>query len=343
MTIILQTQRLIVKAIEACDLEHLINLRSDPLVMKYVGNGVPQSIDEVEHFLKAAIDYQDRYGFSFFCVFEKDSGAFIGQAGLFHLGFSRQEEDIEIAYRLHQKFWGQGYATELASALIAWGFEHLRVNKLVAFVHLENLASRRVLEKAGMVYIGQMKYQNKDVFGFEIYKSDSIELVPYNTQWPKMAEAEIKNLQEALPKKHILDMQHVGSTAILGMHSKPIIDIQIAVDSLETVKQTAIDALKNLDYQYWAENPEPERLFFVKNMPPFGEKRTHHIHIYEPTSHHWQEKIRFRDYLLAHPDTALAYQNLKMELAALYKYDREKYTQAKTKFIHEVLNKCDIA
>ncbi|MCD6044937.1 MAG: grpB [Gammaproteobacteria bacterium] len=117
--------------------------------------------------------------------------------------------------------------------------------------------------------------------------NDGIELVPYDPQWPQRAKAEIKRLRAAFPPNIIVDIQHVGSTAIPGTLAKPIIDIQIAVESLPAIKQMAIDPLKALGYQYWAENPDPERLFFVKGMPPFGEKRTHHVHIVEPSSKHW--------------------------------------------------------
>ncbi len=92
---------------------------------------------------------------------------------------------------------------------------------------------------------------------------------------PTLAVQEIQNYGQALPSQHILDMQHVGSTAIPGLLAKPIIDIQIAVDSLLAVKTQAIESLKLLGYVYWDENPDPTRLFFVKGMPPFAlnEKR----------------------------------------------------------------------
>lgn len=175
-----------------------------------------------------------------------------------------------------------------------------------------------------------------------IDKADVIELVPYNSQWPIMATAEIKLLREVLPNNHLLDIQHVGSTAIPGIQAKPVIDIQIAVDSLLAIKQTAIDTLKTIGYEYWYENPDPERLFFAKGMPPFGEKRSHHVHIVEPSSRHWQEKILFRDYLIAHPDYAHQYEALKIRLAKQYTHNREKYTEAKTEFIKDIIQKATI-
>lgn len=168
-------------------------------------------------------------------------------------------------------------------------------------------------------------------------KKDSIELVPYNHDWPMKAVKEIKLLQSILPCEQIIDIQHVGSTAIPEIMAKPIIDIQIAAKSLEAIKLSAIPILKNQDYEYWKENPDPERLFFVKGMPPFGEKRTHHIHIVEPSSRHWIEKILFRDYLIKHSDAKREYEILKQKLAQQYRYDREAYTDAKKEFIDKIL------
>lgn len=333
MTIFLETERLILRAPQKSDLDDLIRLRTDPLVMQYVGNGLIQTKEQVEEFLTIAIAYQQKYGFGFCSVFEKESEQFIGQAGLFHLGFDDTQADIEIAYRLQQKAWGMGYATELAQALIAWGFTHLSVKKLVALAWPLNIRSQSVLEKSGMIYKGLINFRDREVLYYEIYKDDKIELVPYNSNWPKMAQDEINKLREILPKEHILDIQHVGSTAIANIQSKPIIDIQIAVDSLQVMKPIVINALKKLDYIYWSENPDIERMFFVKGMPPFGLKRTHHVHVSEMTCKHWLQKIRFRDYLLAYPEVAQAYEALKIELAKKYTYNREKYTQEKSAFI----------
>ncbi len=339
MATFLETKRLILKPTKLADLNNLIVLRSDPDVMKFVGEGKIQNKEEVKRFLKIAIDNQKKYGYGFCSVFEKDSGDFIGQAGLFHLGFNDEQPEIEIAYRLHKQYWGKGYATELVIALIQWGFEHLPNKRLIALVDTENLRSRKVLEKAGMRYTGKVIYSDKEMPCYEIYKNDAIELSAYNTQWPKMAKSEIKKLRQLFHKQNIIDIQHVGSTAIPGIPAKPIIDIQIAVASLEKIKPMAIEQLKTLGYVYWDANPDPTRLFFAKGMPPFGEKRSHHLHIVEPHSHHWREKLLFRDYLIAHTDIAQQYADLKKQLAMQYLYQREKYTEAKTDFIKKIIER----
>lgn len=170
-------------------------------------------------------------------------------------------------------------------------------------------------------------------------KNDPIELAPYDKQWSILAKVEIKRLRTILSAEHIIDIQHVGSTAIPGLLAKPIIDIQIAVDSLAEIKETAVENLKSEGYVYWADNPDKERMFFVKGMPPFGEKRTHHLHIVELKSKHWIDKLLFRDYLIAHPEIARAYGKLKINLAGKHKNDREKYTDEKAAFINTVLEK----
>lgn len=176
----------------------------------------------------------------------------------------------------------------------------------------------------------------------DIDKNDPIELVPYNVEWPQMAAIEIQNLQAVLPAKHVLDIQHVGSTAIPGMLAKPIIDIQITVDSITTLKDVAVSALENLGYVFWDQDPDPTKMFFVKGMPPFGAKRTHHVHIIEPTSERGKNRIIFRDYLIKHPKVAREYEALKIALASKYIYDREKYTDEKTNFIQYVLEKAKL-
>src|SRR5262245_22435790 len=109
----LETKRLLLKFPTPDDLMSLLQLRTNPEVMHYIGDGSVQTIEDVKRFLKTATSYQEKYGLGFCSVFEKDTGEFVGQAGLGHLGFDDTQPDIEVAYRLLPKFWGKGYATEL--------------------------------------------------------------------------------------------------------------------------------------------------------------------------------------------------------------------------------------
>lgn len=179
---VLETKRLILKKPELSDLDNLTALRTDPDVMKYIGTGTIQTKEQVQEFITNAAPYYEKHGLAFYSVFEKATSEFVGQAGLLHLSFNVNQPEIELAYRLHKKYWTKGYASELAKALIDWGFKHLSVDRLVAVVHPENEKSRRVLEKSGMHYVGKINYQNNELPKYEIDKNnidyDKIKLVP---------------------------------------------------------------------------------------------------------------------------------------------------------------------
>lgn len=167
---------------------------------------------------------------------------------------------------------------------------------------------------------------------------DEIEIVEYDPRWPALFAEEAARLRAALDPGLIVGLEHFGSTAIPGMAAKPIIDILIAVGSLAEARERFVEPLEELDYAFWSDNPKTDRLFFVKGMPPYGARRTHHVHVVEPSAEPWQ-RLRFRDYLIAHPDEARRYADLKRNLAAMNRSDREAYTDAKAAFVDEIMAK----
>jgi GrpB-like predicted nucleotidyltransferase (UPF0157 family) len=167
---------------------------------------------------------------------------------------------------------------------------------------------------------------------------DEIELVEYDPRWPARFEDEAARVRAVLDPALIVGIEHFGSTAIPGMAAKPIIDILIAVRSLQEARLTTVEPLRTLDYIYWSDNPATDRMFFVKGMPPYGTGRTHHVHIVEPTAEPWLN-LPFRDHLKSHPEDAERYAALKRKLATLYRFDREGYTAGKAAFIREILAK----
>jgi GrpB-like predicted nucleotidyltransferase (UPF0157 family) len=167
---------------------------------------------------------------------------------------------------------------------------------------------------------------------------DDVEIVAYDSRWPLLFDEEAKRLRAVLDPSLIVGLEHFGSTAIPGLSAKPIIDILIAVRSLAAAQATFVEALRKLDYVYWADNPKKDRLFFVKGMPPFGSRRSHHVHVTEPQGEMWR-RLAFRDYLRAHPDEAEEYEQLKRRLAAEHQADREAYTDAKSAYVEGVMRK----
>lgn len=165
-----------------------------------------------------------------------------------------------------------------------------------------------------------------------------IEITDYDPRWPGLFEVEARALRDALPEILVVSIEHIGSTAVPGLPAKPVIDILVAVRSLDEARRVAVAPLEALGYAYWAENPKPDRLFFVKGLPPKEARRAHHVHIAEPGGEVW-DRIRFRDYLRSHPDEAERYARLKRDLASTHRLDREAYTAAKGDHIAGVMAK----
>jgi GrpB-like predicted nucleotidyltransferase (UPF0157 family) len=168
---------------------------------------------------------------------------------------------------------------------------------------------------------------------------DDVEIVPYDPAWPCLFAVEVERLRDALSAEDVVGIEHFGSTAVPGLAAKPIIDILIAVASLPRAKATMIEPIIALGYVYWSDNPKSDRMFFVKGMPPYGDRRTHHIHITEPDGEMWQRRLAFRDYLRANPDEARRYEALKRDLATRFPANREAYTEAKTDYVEGVYRK----
>ncbi len=164
-------------------------------------------------------------------------------------------------------------------------------------------------------------------------KKDKIEIVEYDPRWPELFRQEEALLRKVLGPIPGLLIDHCGSTAVPGLEAKPIIDILIRVESRAYWPQM-VDPIEGLGYFYWATNPEKDTLYFAKGMPPFGERRTHHIHVYDLNR---KKELLFRDYLRTHPEEARQYVNLKRQLAEKFTFDREGYTKAKTEFIEGIL------
>ena len=163
---------------------------------------------------------------------------------------------------------------------------------------------------------------------------DRIEISEYDPAWPAEYEAERGRIRAALDADLLMEIQHIGSTAIPGMAAKPIIDILLMVHE-GAERGRVIQGLQKLGYVYWAENPEPGRMFFVKGMPPFGTRRTHHVHVFDDGAER-RHRIAFRDYLRLHADAAQEYAELKRQLAERFVNDRDAYTLGKDEFIANI-------
>jgi GrpB-like predicted nucleotidyltransferase (UPF0157 family) len=163
-------------------------------------------------------------------------------------------------------------------------------------------------------------------------REDTVEVVAYDPNWPSLYAAERTRIVADCPT-YFVAFEHIGSTAVPGLRSKPIIDMMAAVQKLGE-STSLVQILDDLGYEVF-ETGMRERLFLRRYTPEQGR---FHLHIVEQRTWDERKERHMRDYLLAHPDAVRAYGELKDDLARLHAEDSLAYTKAKTAFIQSVID-----
>ncbi|WP_054027665.1 GrpB family protein [Bacillus sp. FJAT-28004] len=162
--------------------------------------------------------------------------------------------------------------------------------------------------------------------------AEEVVIKEYTPEWLQEFEKEKAKILQTL-QHNIVYIEHIGSTSVVGLPSKPILDIAVGVNHLDEA-DSFIEPLSKLDYEYVYKLEFPNRRFFRKGE---WRKGTHHLHVYELTSDEWNNNLLFRDYLRSHPEKVLEYAKLKKHLASIYQEDRVTYTEMKAPFIQSVI------
>lgn len=164
-------------------------------------------------------------------------------------------------------------------------------------------------------------------------KRGTVMLLPHQKSWEDNAKQTISLLKALIPDV-IIDAQHIGSTAIMGIHAKPIIDIVVGVRSLDDIK-SKIEHLQEKGIIFRGEDVKNQLLFVMGDFE--RDIRTHHIHVVEWNSIMWNNYINFRDYLNAFPKKSWEYDQLKQELSTKFADNRGSYTSGKQELIDSFL------
>ncbi len=157
---------------------------------------------------------------------------------------------------------------------------------------------------------------------------------PYDTAWTLLFAALREQLKSALGPL-ALRVEHVGSTAVPGLSAKPVIDIDVVIAD-ETGLSQVTDALRPLGYEHQGD-------LGIEGREAFGLERAgqagadHHLYVCRESGRELQRHLVFRDYLIAHPERAAEYGQLKQALAQRLGEDREAYTEAKAEFVEAIL------
>lgn len=152
MHIVFETPRLLLRQFTVADAPLILALNSDPEIVKYVHEPVLKTEEEAKNILLNNIlpQYENKLGR--WAMHIKSTQEFIGWCGL---KYRPELDEIDLGYRLMQKAWGKGLATEAAQHTLEYGFKTLNLNLITGRAHIENIASIKVLEKIGMDFIGE--------------------------------------------------------------------------------------------------------------------------------------------------------------------------------------------
>ena len=154
----LETLRLAMREFVPDDFDDLHRLDSDARVMKYI-TGKPSTLEQTHATMRRVTGYYRLYpDLGAWYTVRRDTGKFIGW---FSLKYAGKSPDVEIGYRLLPEAWGQGFATEGATALVRYGFDTLGLYRIIGLTHKDNVASQRVLTKAGLTYRGFGRYYDR--------------------------------------------------------------------------------------------------------------------------------------------------------------------------------------
>jgi RimJ/RimL family protein N-acetyltransferase len=170
----LSTLRLDLREFVASDFDDVYRLDRDPRVMRYISDGRPSTRAHVATVMRRIPRIYRRYpGLGTWRASRRDTGAFVGW---FSLKYIPRTVEVEVGYRLLHAAWGRGFATEGARELVRYGFEDVGLYRIIGIAHPGNVASQRVLVKAGLAATGWGRYYGQRL---RVYAAENPEESPH--------------------------------------------------------------------------------------------------------------------------------------------------------------------
>ncbi|MFS0782732.1 GrpB family protein [Bacillus sp. 1P06AnD] len=167
--------------------------------------------------------------------------------------------------------------------------------------------------------------------------NDEVRLVSFSEAWKDEFAKTKDEIQSSTGIKEAY-IEHIGSTAIKGMPSKPIIDLLVAVESLDMMDDNLVKQFKIIGF-HRLKVKRPNEIVFAKFKDPSYEVKTHYIHLVEYGKELWKNLLFFRDYLNANKQARLAYAELKMDYANRATTGIIAYTDYKEAFVTDIFSK----
>jgi RimJ/RimL family protein N-acetyltransferase len=194
MQVFLETERLVLRRFTDADVDNVVELDSDPEVMRFLTGGTPtpRVVIQYEILPRFLRSYERYEGYGYWAAIEKSTGMFLGWFSL-KPSDEGNHGDFELGYRLRKVAWGKGYGTEGARALIRKGFTERGMQRVFATTYQDNLASRRVMEKAGLTLVRAFRLTPADLAAEgtfhatadEIWDGDDVEYALERADWER--------------------------------------------------------------------------------------------------------------------------------------------------------------
>lgn len=168
----IETARLLLRPWQAGDLAEFTRLLTDPVVTRYIVVSTPFSPQDVADLSASTLEQWERNGFGPWAAIEKATGRWVGRIGLDELPHWPGPDRIEVGWELHREFWGRGLATEGGRAGLRYGFGTVGLERIISATMATNAASRRVMEKCGLRFQGELPMAGTTVAWYAIDRAD---------------------------------------------------------------------------------------------------------------------------------------------------------------------------
>lgn len=192
--VLLETERLVLRRFAEDDADNLSELDSDPEVMRFLNGGKPTPRSVIEMgILPRFVCHDERFpGFGFWAAIDKASREFVGWFS-FRPVDEADPREASLGFRLRRQAWGRGYATEGVRALIRMSFAEWGVERVVGTTYRDNVASRRVMEKAGMTLSRTFRFTAADLSRVDTFEAtlhdlwdgDDVEYSLHRADWER--------------------------------------------------------------------------------------------------------------------------------------------------------------
>lgn len=172
MRYLIETERLIMRDLLPTDHEGMFALDSDAEVHRYLGRKPVQTIAQCREVIEFIRQQYDTNGIGRWAVIEKSTGAFVGWSGLKLITepINDRSNHLDLGYRFIKQYWGKGYATETALAAAAYAWDVLHAQQLCGIAHVDNVASRKVLQRAGLQYLENFDHNGDPYEWYEVHR-----------------------------------------------------------------------------------------------------------------------------------------------------------------------------